>query len=564
MASSGAVGKMQPWHVLLCVLACSTAAAGKAVRGAATVPAAVSALKDAQKKGKTPTAAAYSKAITACFDAENWAECTRVFREMQGDGVSTNLKAYNTALEAYGNDGDWESALALLEEMRNGEDIDPDAKSYGFAVEALREASEWDKALGLLEEMPGAGLVKNKKKHEKEVADLRKLMDSDGSAAVSVEALAGKVKVYKPSPIPRPHRVPIRPLGPSLEKVKIKPGSQYAKEIRLLQHVFRTAVRGKPNTVCDAIEKFGEGVLRGQWLKVAGAGKVPVLQACVQAAPPGGFVLEIGAYCGFSSSKLAQAVPDAHITTLEVDPVHVIISRNIHQFGGLQQQIDVWTGHSKDILSRLSGRYGGPGNLLYSVAFFDQKGSRYDEDLTTLERLGMLYPGSVCVADNVLKPGAPILLWHVGQSGPGGYHAQVVSMREFAMPAEDWMSVSVRRPHFEHAASVERAKTRAEDIAAGRKVHDGKTWEPPPRYIRPDAPPDLMQLNREADRIRDKATNGPGGRSVSYEEWDEFAQMANARMAAEGIVVTAESVTVETGRTVPAKFPSTNPRGAPR
>merc|ERR1719277_2948694 len=136
-------------------------------------------------------------------------------------------------------------------------------------------------------------------------------------------------------------------------------------------------------------------------------------------------------------------------------------------------------------------------------------------------------------------------------------------MREFAMPAEDWMSVSVRRPHVTAKAMKERAKLMEEEA---KKKAEGKenVWEPPPRYIRPDAPPDLMQLNREADRIRDKATNGPGGRSVSYEEWDEFAQMANARMAAEGIVVTAESVTVERGVDVPTKFPSHNPRGAPR
>jgi len=482
-----------------------------------------------EKKGKA-TAKAYRDAISACHGAEKWSDTTTVFREMQEEGIGLDVKSYNAAIDAYGQEQEWESALGLLEDMR-GNDFKPDAQSYYNAVSACREASKWGKALELLEEMPGKGLVKNAKTHDKEVKSIRKLAGTSTGTS--------NFKIFKPNP--RPHRVPMRPLGPRLDNVKIRQGSPYAKEIRLLQHVFKHAKRGDPASVVRSIEYYGEGVLRGQWLKVAGGGKVPVLQAVVRAAPPGGFILEVGAYCGFSATQMAMTVPEAHISSLEVDPVHVIVARNVLDFGGLSSQVDVWTGHSKDLLSRISNRYGGPGNLLYSVAFFDQKGSRYDEDLTTLEKLGLLYPGAVCVADNVLKPGAPIFLWHVGLRGD--YHAQVVSMKEFAMPAEDWMSVSVRKPHIEAKALEEQAKLAKEEAEKKKKENKkDNVWEPPPRYVRPDAPADLLQLNREADRIRDKATNGPGGRSVTYEEWDEFAQNANRRMAAEGIVVTAESV----------------------
>ena len=41
----------------------------------------------------------------------------------------------------------------------------------------------------------------------------------------------------------------------------------------------------------------------------------------VRAGPPGGVILEIGTYCGFSSTRMALMVPGAHIATLEVDPV---------------------------------------------------------------------------------------------------------------------------------------------------------------------------------------------------------------------------------------------------
>lgn len=46
-----------------------------------------------------------------------------------------------------------------------------------------------------------------------------------------------------------------------------------------------------------------------------------------------------------------------------------------------------------------------PSRLLLAAVTEDQRGSRYDEDLATLERLGILLPGAVVVADNVLKPG---------------------------------------------------------------------------------------------------------------------------------------------------------------
>ena len=47
----------------------------------------------------------------------------------------------------------------------------------------------------------------------------------------------------------------------------------------------------------------------------------------------------------------------------------------------------------------------------------DQKGSRYVDDLQALENQGVLVPGAIVVADNVLKPGAPLFLWWVVKSG---------------------------------------------------------------------------------------------------------------------------------------------------
>ena len=134
--------------------------------------------------------------------------------------------------------------------------------------------------------------------------------------------------------------------------------------------------------------------------------KAGILLSSLKGAPVGN-VLEIGCYCGYSSIRMVVACPGVHVTTLEVDPVHMVIARNIIAFAGVAHAVDVWTGHSQDLVPRLAAsdvahRQPAP----FSFVFMDQRGSRYNEDLDLLEESSLLRPGAVIVADNVLKPGA--------------------------------------------------------------------------------------------------------------------------------------------------------------
>jgi len=245
----------------------------------------------------------------------------------------------------------------------------------------------------------------------------------------------------------------------------------------------------------------------GQWLKVAGGTKASVLSAAVSQAPAGS-ILEIGAYCGYSAIRMAMACPGTRIATLEVNPAHVVIARNMVAFAGLAHVVDVWTGHSKDILHRLSARYGG--RLALGAVFMDQRGSRYDEDLEALERYGLLLPGAVVVADNVLKPGAPLFLWRLRNSD--AYDTHIVRVEEFAMPSEDWMSISVRR---------------------------AEARDPPCVGEEPTPPEDLAQLQWEADRIRARATRA--GQGVSYAEWAAYSRNMKERLATHCIAATVDA-----------------------
>ncbi|CAJ1401002.1 unnamed protein product [Effrenium voratum] len=95
----------------------------------------------------------------------------------------------------------------------------------------------------------------------------------------------------------------------------------------------------------------------------------------------------------------------------------------------------VLIGHSLYVLPRLQRRFGG--------VFMDSRGSRYDRELELMEEADLLEPGAVIVADNVLKPGAPLFLWRITRDPC--FDTEICPVGEFAMPAKDWVSVSVYR-----------------------------------------------------------------------------------------------------------------------
>jgi len=264
--------------------------------------------------------------------------------------------------------------------------------------------------------------------------------------------------------------------------------AHHEKEVRLLEYVLRTASVGDAGSVCRAIEDFGQDVLNpeNQWLKVAGGKKAEVLsRVSDQSVPRWGEVLEIGTYCGYSAIHIARTLPyGARITSIEVNPTSMIVARSLVAFAGLAHVIDVVTGHSKGVLPRMANAR--PGRH-FSMVFMDQSGSRYDADLAVLEGSGLIGPGSVVIADNALKPGAPLLLWHLLKSG--FYATEIISLAEFAMPSEDWMVVA-------------------------KVLHCGEKASSPPKAV--------LNLQREADRMRARASQ-PGAGGVTFEEWSEFS-----------------------------------------
>merc|ERR1712156_137955 len=103
------------------------------------------------------------------------------------------------------------------------------------------------------------------------------------------------------------------------------------------------------------------------------------------------------------------------VITIEVEPEHAVVAQRLAFHAGVSHKVDVWTGQSSDVLRSLEDRY--PGETpQFALVFMDQCGSRFWQDLEILlekARQDLLLPGAVILADNVLKPGAPLFLWHL-------------------------------------------------------------------------------------------------------------------------------------------------------
>lgn len=277
----------------------------------------------------------------------------------------------------------------------------------------------------------------------------------------------------------------------------------YAKECQVLQHVLATATLADAESVIKSIESFS---MNGQgWLKVAGDAKGAVLDdlMLVLCVEPPRLVLEFGCYVGYSATRMARLLRawGGRLVSIEVDPIHVCLARHILEFAGVGNTVDIYLGHSEEAIPELR-RFCGSSTA--DVVFMDQRGTRFHTDLLALEEQGLLSAGCVVAADNVLKPGAPHLLWYLQESPK--YDMLVVSLKEFAAEkVEDWVAVARYMPSEGHA---------------------GCTVQYPAA---------LSQLAFLTDRVRRRACAEGSTHEVDEDEWARHAQEMRCAYAAAGI-----------------------------
>jgi predicted O-methyltransferase YrrM len=154
-------------------------------------------------------------------------------------------------------------------------------------------------------------------------------------------------------------------------------------------------------------------------------------------------ILEVGTLAGYSTIWLARALPaDGQLVTLEHEPAHAEVAGENLDAAGLGDRVEVRVGPAVDTLAALVEAGVEP----FDLVFIDADKAPYAEYLEA--SLQLSHPGTVIVADNVVRGGAVA----------GG-------------PSEDPSVTGVQR-FAEHAATHPRL-TSAFVQTVGAKGHDG-------------------------------------------------------------------------------------------
>ncbi len=201
------------------------------------------------------------------------------------------------------------------------------------------------------------------------------------------------------------------------------------------QYVARHARAGDPDDVLRTLDTFAQNE---RWLMSLGPLKGPLIKELAQRLPASARVLELGAYCGYSSIMIASTLgPAARVTSIEINKDAVASSRANVEMAGLSDQITFVHGPSSKMISTLQGRF--------DLVFLDHWKNLYTADLQLIEQCGLVGPGSIVVADNVGKIFAPEhYLDYVRNCGHYDCEHREATIEYTSVP--DAVEISVYRP----------------------------------------------------------------------------------------------------------------------
>jgi catechol O-methyltransferase len=216
-----------------------------------------------------------------------------------------------------------------------------------------------------------------------------------------------------------------------IDKIKGAP----ARPVQAARYVASNARRGDPEDVLRTLDQFAQ---QERWLMSVGPKKGPLIKELAQRLPANARILELGAYCGYSSIMIASAFgPQARITSIEIDRNAVASSRANVEFAGLSDQITFVHGASTKMIATLEGRF--------DLVFLDHWKDLYKTDLQLIEQQALIGPGSIVVADNVGKIFAPEpYLNYVRNCGRYDCEHREATIEYTSVP--DAVEISVYRP----------------------------------------------------------------------------------------------------------------------
>lgn len=178
------------------------------------------------------------------------------------------------------------------------------------------------------------------------------------------------------------------------------------RELALARHVEAEARLRDPDDVIRVIDDFA---YHRSFLINVGDEKGKILDAAIRRTKPRQ-LLELGTYCGYSALRAARMMPEgARLVSIEFNAENAAIARRIWDHAGIGEELTVLVGtlgDGGDTTAALESEHAIKSGSIDFV-FIDHDKSAYLPDLELILGRGWLHPGSIVVADNVRRPGAP-------------------------------------------------------------------------------------------------------------------------------------------------------------
>lgn len=205
--------------------------------------------------------------------------------------------------------------------------------------------------------------------------------------------------------------------------------------LRVRDFVAQHARPGDPEDVLRTMDRFATEV---RFLMNIGPDKGPLVRELLAQLPRDARILELGAFCGYSSILLADTLGDAgRIVSIEVSAAAVEGARANVEFAGLGDRVEILHGGSTETIPTLEGSF--------DLVFLDHWKNLYKTDLEAIEANGLLRPGSIVVADNVGPIfGAAKYLDYVRNCGRYESENRVATIEYSSIP--DAVEISVYQP----------------------------------------------------------------------------------------------------------------------
>ncbi|KAL9130363.1 MAG: hypothetical protein Q9217_001421 [Psora testacea] len=188
------------------------------------------------------------------------------------------------------------------------------------------------------------------------------------------------------------------------------------REVELLHFVYGhpsiAHIRGSPKKVLEAIDEYGR---TKKYLMNVGDDKGKIVCDLIRERRPQ-VMVELGGYVGYSAVLFGDAVRRAggkRFFSLERNPEFAAVIMSLADLAGLSDIVKVVVGPSEDSIKRLHA----DGSFRsIDLMFLDHYKPAYTTDLKLCEHLGLITPGTILAADNVIKPGNPPYLEYVRSS----------------------------------------------------------------------------------------------------------------------------------------------------